>query len=255
MIQLYIDSYKEKVMNELVSYSYVDEFIEKVPKRLRGHITSNLRNEITKVLDSDIGDAYREGMLVNTDLMEKYSTNPDRYERAVKFVTYLNLGKKTYEAFALSHPEKYREYKAQAEADGWDNARLRNKLSLKGANFKNTQIVTELLVRAIVPLGVAFHHHKAKAVEKLVDLIENADSQRVQMESADKLLTHLCIDKTEYKMSAETDTSNQNVISTLAGVLDKMVSLHQSEKEINPSKSNSVIMDAIVTSATKRDSE
>ena len=229
-----------------------DEFIEKIPKRMKTHMTANLRAEIIKMLDSEVGDAFQETMLVNTDLIDEYSMNPERYIRAVKFASYINMGKKVYEAFALSHPEKYKEYKEQADAEGWDLSMLRNKLSLKGANFKNTQIVTKLLARSVVPLAIAFSHHKAQAVGVLADLMLNADSQRVQMESADKLLTHLNLDKTEFKVDTQEKVVNQNVIATLANALDKMVSLQQREKEINPTRSNAAIMDAVVSEVTRR---
>jgi len=238
-------------MSVPLTLDIADEFIDKIPKRMKAHVNAEIRNEIVTMLSSDIGDNCREAMLANTDLMDEYSTNPERYLKAVKFASYINIGKKTYEAFALTHPDKYKEYKQQAEDEGWDLSMLRNKLSLKGANFKKTQLVTKLLARSIVPLGIAFSHYKAEAVGVLADLMINADSQRVQMESADKLLTHLNVDKSEFAIKSEEVMTNQNVIATLAGALDKMVSLHQKEKEINPNKSNSVIMDAIVTEATR----
>lgn len=228
-------------------FTEIDDFLEKVPRRMQGHMTAELRTEITSMLESEVGDAYREGLMVNTDLMEKYNTNPDRYARAVKFVTYLNMGKKTYEAFSLSHPEKYAEYKKE----GLPPAEFKNKLSLKGANFKKTQIVTYLLARSMIPLAVANMHRRQEAVEKLVELMQTAGSERVQMESADKLLTHLNLDKTEFSTAAEIESTPADIVSTLAGVLDKMVSMHQNQKEINPLKSNSEIIEGIVMRATK----
>lgn len=235
----------------------VDEFFDKVPKHMRKHVTAELRGEIAKMIapDSEIASQYEEGLLVHTDLMTKYSTTPDRYAKAVKFVAYLNIGKKTYEAFALSHPEKYAEYKQKAKDEKWDNTKLRNTLSLKGANFKATQIVTTLLARTMMPLAVAFSHHRYEAVEKLATLMHEASSERVQMESADKLLTHLALDKSEFKMEADVAETHANVVATLASTLDKMVSMQQAEKEINPTKRSSLIMDGVIVNVSKGDDE
>lgn len=233
----------------------VDEFIDKIPKNMRQHMTINARNELVAMLANDeVGDVYEEGIKVNTDLLTKYSASPERYMRAVKFVSYLNIGKKQFEAFALSHPEKYLEFKGQAEAEGWDRTKLRNKLSLKGANFKNTRIVSELIARSTVPLGIRYLHHKEAAVEKLAYLVEEAGSERVQMESADRLLAHLGIDMNDFKPNKEEDFNGGSIVSTLAGVLDKMVSMHQKEKEVNPKRSNAEILDGIVLNATRGES-
>lgn len=240
-------------MSELMTpmkNSVVEDFVDKVPKAMKMHMTLKVKAELEKMLcDEEVGDVYQEGVSVNTDLMAKYSAHPEKYLRAVKFVSYLNIGKKQFEAFALSHPEKYLEYKQQAEDENWDRVKLRNKLSLKGSNFKGTQIVTELLARNTVPLAIRYSDYRNKAVERLATLMDSAESERVQMESADKLLTHLNLDKTEFRMTADIEDNHGSVISTLAGVLDKMVSMHQNEKEVNPSKSNASILEGVVAHA------
>lgn len=255
---LYVVLYSEDDMGVVAPLvDSVDEFFDKVPKHMRKHVTAELRTEIEKMIspDSEIATQYEEGLLVHTDLMTRYSTTPDRYAKAVKFVAYLNIGKKTYEAFVLTHPEKYAEYKQKAKTEGWDSTKLRNTLSLKGANFKATQIVTALLARTMMPLAVAFSHHRYEAVEKLAYLMQEASSERIQMESADKLLTHLALDKSEFNMEADIAEVHANVVATLANTLDKMVSMQQAEKEINPNRRSSVIMDGIVVNVTKGSDE
>ncbi|AUR92034.1 hypothetical protein NVP1188A_27 [Vibrio phage 1.188.A._10N.286.51.A6] len=230
----------------------IEDFFERVPKNMKKHLHPKLEQEIVKQLEADeTGDMYRDTLITNTDLMSKYSSNPERYSRAVKFVSCLNLGKKVYEAFALSHPEKYHEYRQEMRNGNLTKSTLTKKLSLKGANFKKTQMVTELMARSMIPLALTYDHYRHEGVQVLADLMHNADSERVQMESADKLLTHLNLDTTEFKTSADVEESTSSAISMLASTLDKMVDIHKEQRASDPKLKNSEVMDAIIVEATK----
>lgn len=231
----------------IAGFSSLDDFLDKIPKRMQAHVNDGVKAEIEAALDSDVGELYREALLTNIDLIEKFGSNPDRYARAVKFVSYLNMGKPNYEAFALTNPEKYAKYREE----GLTTRELRDKLTQKGTNFKKTQLVTHMLARSMIPIAIGNMHHRQAAIDKLVELVGNAASERVQMESADKLLLHLNLDKTEFSMAPDVVQTSANIVSTLAGVLDKMVSMHQNQKEVNPHRSNSEVIEGIVLSATR----
>jgi hypothetical protein len=129
-------------------------------------------------------DMLKDAILDCTTVINRHKRiDPEFYVKAVKFLSLRDLGYTILDAWSITFPER----RLRMEKDNMDIEVIK----MSAVAFANGSILTTLRKLKAVPIRVAFMDVKARAVGKLVKLMEESDSEKIQMDSADKLLIHL----------------------------------------------------------------
>lgn len=122
------------------------------------------------------------------------------YIKAIQYCSYIVSNDTQVSAYRKTFPDRV----ANKKADGTIRA--------SANQYHNSELVTRILSLAQVPAHLMFMSERVEAIGKLTDLMRNADSQRVQMESADKLLSHIKPPE-ESKLTLDVNVRNEAVQS------------------------------------------
>ena len=106
------------------------------------------------------------------------NVGPRQYIKAVQYCSYVVIGDTQIGAYSKTFPDRVA-------------TKSRTSLSVSASTYHHTELVQRILSLAVVPVDLIFHHERYAAIEKLSSLMMTSKSERIQMESADKLLTHL----------------------------------------------------------------
>jgi hypothetical protein len=155
-----------------------------VPKGMRSHITDTFMDKLNNVSSDPLeAEAVRENALGYIEVINTGKFPMDKYLNAIKYVTYVGLGATSLEAWAKVFPDKY----AHCVAQGMPEKTIHSYAS----HFKKSKLVTELFDRLMVPTHILNAPFFQEAINKNVDLMRNAKSERIQMEAANSLLATL----------------------------------------------------------------
>lgn len=141
------------------------------------------------------------------------------YIKAVQYCSHLSMGDSQYNAYCKTYPDRV----AAKACDG--TVRASSNL------YHKTDLVQKILAMAEVPFHLMFMEKRYRAVEKLFDLMNNAGSERIQMESADKLLGHLKApdsSKIEIDIGIRKDSAISSLEATLTALATQQVSMIES---------------------------
>lgn len=156
-----------------------------LPKNKRNLVNQNLIDTINN-LDKDpaIAEAMRDNFISHLSIIKTdthYSI--EQYQNAVKFVTYILMGKTNIQAYALTFPQRYNDLLARGKQE--------NDLSNYASMYKKNKLVSQILETAIIPAYVYNQDIFQKAIYVSADLMENAKSEMVRQKAAASLLEHL----------------------------------------------------------------
>ena len=132
----------------------------------------------------DSGDGEFEDMVItHLDVFGKMNSSFTEYVKACQFVSYYYNEHNQLESYKMTFPDRYQEMIDAKTSE--KNMKTRASVYFRGA------LVQSLIKQSAVALGVFYAGYSHKAVQKLFNLMESSGSDRIQMESADKLLGHL----------------------------------------------------------------
>lgn len=155
-----------------------------MPSTLRSYVTPEFMDKLNNIsVDPIEAEELRESAIGYIDILQSGKYKMDSYLNAIKYVTYMALGSKSIEAWAKVFPEKY----ARCVAQNMPEKTIHSYVS----HYKSSKLVTELMERMMVPTHILNAPFFQEAINKSVDLMRNAKSERIQLEAATSLLVHL----------------------------------------------------------------
>jgi hypothetical protein len=135
------------------------------------------------------------------------------YIKAIQYCSFIATGDTQYDAYCKTHPDRV----AAKACDGTVRA---------SANlYHKTDLVQKIIGMTEIPLHMIFMSVKYRAVEKLVHLMDSSASDRIQMESADKLLTHLRTPETS-KIQIDIGVKSNETMDSLDKTLMALAQKH-----------------------------
>jgi len=159
-----------------------------------------------------------ETMIVDTaSVLTSGRYKMEDYLRAVEFCSYRLQEDTQVLAYKKTFPSR-----CVGKTDG--------AISGKASIYGNGKLVVELLGMSYVPIHLLYGRDRHKSLRKLSWLVDNGDTDRIQMESADKLLAHLKPPE-EVKIELEIGLGASQVIEELSESLDKIALMAQAKIE------------------------
>lgn len=133
--------------------------------------------------DPDMIEAYRDNLLGYTHVIAQGKYKLTSYVSAVKYVTQKLSGKKDKDAHMATFPDKWTDWARR----GVDAKTISSYVSV----YNGSALVNKVMEQCLIPNWILNQDKRQQAINKLSELMMTAASEKVQMEAASNLLTHL----------------------------------------------------------------
>lgn len=156
-----------------------------LPKSKHKLVSQEFVNKI-KSLDKDpaIAEAMRDNFVSHLSIIKNETTySIKQYASAVKFVTYLLMGKTTLDSYCLTFPKRYN--------DLISKGKQQSELSNYASMYKKNKLVAQILEQSMIPAYVYNQDIFQRAIYVQANLMDNAKSEMVRQRAANSLLEHL----------------------------------------------------------------
>ena len=175
-----------------------NELVKAMPATLKGAATDSLLNKINdSVSDPLVAQTVRDNFISYTHILRDGKFKIDDYLSAVTYVSYKLMGLSNQDSYFKTFPDRHAALLAKSTSD--------SAIAAYVSMYNKGKLVNLILEQSLIPVHILNQDVKQKAINKLAHLMESGDSERIQMESADKLLTHLATPKdNNYQISIET---------------------------------------------------
>lgn len=215
-------------MSSLIAGSSVtkEQLVELMPKNLKSSISDAVVDSINMVMgDQMFSENFGENLLTYTGVLAEGKYKFLDYVAATKYVTCKMLNKTDKEAYIIAHPDRYK----RMIQEGYSTKEISSYVSAYNKN-KLVQAVMAQTMTATYVLNVGLYQ---EAIDKLANLMRSADSERVQMESADRLLDK--IKPPEVKI-LDVNMGNYQESSAIRDLEASLAQLCKQQKEMIESK-------------------
>lgn len=133
-------------------------------------------------IDTDGADLVRENWLTYSSVLRE-GASIEQYTNAVKYVSLKQMGHSNQQAYSIALAERYQEMVSK----GYDDKRISSSV----AAYHKGAMVQKILAQSTIPIWMLYADEQHKAIKTLVDLMQNANSEKVRCDSANNLLTHI----------------------------------------------------------------
>lgn len=161
------------------------EVQETLPANYKGNMTQDMVNQLN-ALSNDPEEArhIRENFVNFASVLSEGRFKMSDYVRAVMYVSHKLMGKSNMSAYKETFPGRYAKMVAAGKPD--------NQISSIVSIYNKGLLVTEITQRAMVPTWILNQHHFQSAINVQATIMnDTAVSERVRVEAANSLLTHL----------------------------------------------------------------
>lgn len=198
----------------------VEQFKTALPAQMRKSVNKEVLDQInTKLSDVDMHETYRENLLSYAHIMREGKYKVSQYIDAIKYVSLKVMGKTNIEAYSITFPDKIVDWRNRGTTD--------KDVSAYVASYNKGKLISRLLEETAIPIWILNQSTQQKAINILLDLAVNANSEKVRSDSASSLLTHLKPPETT-KVELDIGIKGESVISGLKKTISDLGSV-QSE--------------------------
>ena len=186
------------------------------------NITAEEANEINKILECSSQEAYQELLALAIEHKEilKYDYCPDivSYIRALKFISYINIGKSFVEAYVGANSNNTKVMAAYLD----DNKAVKESLKANAIMYAKSKLVIKLQQVLDFPLHLHFGGYRFQAIDVLKHEMEQAPLSKDRIQAADRLLAHLTpiMEQNNNLIINNINTGEKNIVDTYKEALE-----------------------------------
>lgn len=168
----------------------IDQFQRVLPKGVKVKITPDMVDSINKVIsDPGIRDNYRDNLLSYTNVMQDGKYKIQSYIDAVRYVSHKLMGSSNVEAYTKTFPNRYQ--RVVDENKHLAPEAIGKILSSYVSAYNKTKLVVKVFEQTLVPSHILNADMYQKALNRQAYLMVHANSEKVQSDAANSVLTHL----------------------------------------------------------------
>ena len=200
----------------------IEQLKDALPAPLRTFATQErARSSIRLLKIHFILENIKENFLTYTNVLQEGKYKMEDYLNAITYVSFKLMGYSNKEAYCRTFPNRYTSLVASGKTD--------KEISCYVRAFHRGKLVNRIMEQSIIPSWVLNQDAYQEAINKSVQLMRTARSEKVQAMAADSLLRHLT--KPEV---AETPLINIDMRqgSGLDELRSAITSLAQKQKEL-----------------------
>jgi hypothetical protein len=166
----------------------LDQVKQALPVNMKSSATQTLTDQINNLVqDPVMAEHIREHFITYAVVLQEGKWGIDAYMNAIQYTTYKMMGYSNQEAYFRTFPTRHAEFIAKGTTS--------KDISAYVSQYHKGKLVNAIMEKALIPIHVLYLdvHHQAIRVQ--ADLMQNAQSEKVRMEAANSLLTHLAVPK------------------------------------------------------------
>ena len=171
-----------------MAYLTLDQVKQALPVNMKSSATQTLTDQINNLVqDPVMAEHIREHFITYAVVLQEGKWGIDAYMNAIQYTTYKMMGYSNQEAYFRTFPARHAEFIAKGTTS--------KDISAYVSQYHKGKLVNAIMEKALIPIHVLYLdvHHQAIRVQ--ADLMQNAQSEKVRMEAANSLLTHLAVPK------------------------------------------------------------
>ena len=199
-----------------------DVLKESLPPALRTFATQELADKIDSITtDPLFANSIKENFITYTHVLQEGKYKMDDYLNAVTYVSFKLMGYTNQEAYFKTFPNRYANLLAQGKDEKTISSYVRA--------FHKGKLVNKIMEQSIIPSWVLNQDAYQEAINKNVQLMRTAKSEKVQAMAADSLLKHLSKPEVNDAPLINIDMREGSGLDELR---DALTSLAQKQKEL-----------------------
>lgn len=199
----------------------VDELKEVLPVHLKSSASQDLANKINGASsDPEVAEQIKNNAVTYASVLKEGRYRLDDYVHAVTYVSYKLMGHSNQESWKLTFPVKNQNLVAKGSSE--------KVISAYVAGYTKGKMVSSILEQSLVPTWILNQDAYQEAINVQVRLMKTANSEKVQAEAANSILTHLKRPESK-KVDIEIGLKDNSGLSQLKEML---VSLAQNQQDL-----------------------
>jgi len=160
------------------------EFKAALPPQIRKNVRPETLQHINAALvDPEVAESIRDNIISHTSVMRDGKFKVESYINAVKYISYRMMNHTNKKAYAKTFPDKYLRLVAKGTSD--------KDIAAHVAMYNKGKLVNLIYEQTLIPSYILNANLFQKALNKQAHLMMTANSETVQTNAADSLLTHL----------------------------------------------------------------
>lgn len=172
------------VTTQTVTSVSKDQLRDLLPKSLKNSVSDEAIDHINLALTNHAyAEQLRDNILGYVHVMKDGKFKVTDYISAVMYVSYKLMGDSNINAYSKVFPNKISEWNARGIAP--------KDIASMVASYNKNKLVNLIYEQTVVPVWVLNQDNYQKAINVQVDLMLNAQSEKVRSDAANSLLTHL----------------------------------------------------------------
>lgn len=161
-----------------------EEIAQALPANLKSAATDQFTSMINNIaLDPEVAEQVRNNFLDYSSVLKEGRYTLEAYLSAVTYVSFKMMDLTNHEAYAKTFPARYQRLLAQGTSS--------KDIAAYVHSYSKGKLVNAVMERCLIPPWVLNQDIFQKAINHQAYLMLNAESERVQQEAANSLLTHL----------------------------------------------------------------
>ena len=177
----------------------------------------NTLNNISS--DPLIAENIRENFIGYTAVLKDGKFKTEDYLHAVAYVSFKLMGYSNEDAYARAFPQRYAALVAKQIS--------KKDISSYVASYHRGKLVNLIMEQSLVPTWVLNQDIHQKAINRLADLMMNANSEKVQAEAAIGLLTHLKKPEPKGDFQINLNTQESSGMQAMRDTLEQLAQQQQ----------------------------
>lgn len=162
----------------------VDELSVCLPPNMKSAATQELADKVNSLVqDPDVAEQITSNFVTLSKVLKDGKWKLEDYIKAVQFVSFKLMNMTDKEAYTHTFPDRYQRLIAKGASD--------KDISAYISGYKKGKLVVSIMEQAAIPAWVLNQSVYQEAINHQAFLMKNAQSEKVQTEAANSLLTHL----------------------------------------------------------------
>lgn len=161
-----------------------EEFKRALPAKLQSQANQQTLDTINQILvEPEMAEYYKENFITYSHILQEGKFSMEAYVNAIKYCSYKIAGLSNKDAYIKTFPARYKAHLAKGTSDKAIDSYIHA--------YNKTKLVTSILEQAYIPSWLLNQDAYQRAINVQLDLMQNADSEKVRSDAANSILNHL----------------------------------------------------------------
>lgn len=192
----------------------VADLKQALPKALQHQASQEFADKVNMIVaEPEAAEEVRNNFLTYAKVLQEGKYKTEDYLNAVTYATFKIMGYTNKDAYAKTFRDRYNTLVLRGCSD--------KDISSYVAAYHKNKLVNTILEQAVIPTWLLNQDVFQKAINQQLHLMQNAQSEKVQTDAANSLLTHLKPPETK-KVELDISVKNQGGISDLMATMEQL---------------------------------